>query len=113
QVLSQAANRYRLALFVDHPGLAVALANRNAVPVGAGAGGSGGTLRMEVPSAGSGGTVSMDIPMVPGLPPTASAPALPDPGRSLFEAAKESGAQVPGFHPALRSLEDIFLEAVE
>jgi len=36
-----------------------------------------------------------------------------DTGRQLFEAARESGAQVRGFHPALRSLEDIFMEAVE
>lgn len=34
-------------------------------------------------------------------------------GRWIFEAAGESGAQVRGFHPALRSLEDIFLEALE
>jgi ABC-2 type transport system ATP-binding protein len=40
-----------------------------------------------------------------------SAPA--DPGKLLFEVARESGAQVRGFHPALRSLEDIFLEVVE
>ncbi len=31
----------------------------------------------------------------------------------VFSAAKEAGVQVRGFHPALRSLEDIFLEAVE
>ena len=36
-----------------------------------------------------------------------------DLGRILFEAAIESGAQVRGFRPALRSLEDIFMEAVE
>jgi ABC-2 type transport system ATP-binding protein len=36
-----------------------------------------------------------------------------DPGRLLFEVARETGAQVRGFHPATRSLEDIFLEAVE
>jgi ABC-2 type transport system ATP-binding protein len=30
----------------------------------------------------------------------------------LFSAARESGAQVRGFRPAVRSLEDIFLEAV-
>ena len=36
-----------------------------------------------------------------------------DLGRILFEAAKDSGAQVRGFRPALRSLEDIFMEAVE
>ena len=36
-----------------------------------------------------------------------------DAGRQLFEAAKETGAQVRGFQPALRTLEDIFLEAVE
>jgi len=36
-----------------------------------------------------------------------------DVGRLLFEAAKESGAQVRGFKPALRTLEDIFMEAVE
>jgi ABC-2 type transport system ATP-binding protein len=33
--------------------------------------------------------------------------------RMLFEAARESGAQVRGFRTASRSLEDIFLEAVE
>ncbi|NMC83580.1 MAG: ABC transporter ATP-binding protein [Armatimonadetes bacterium] len=36
-----------------------------------------------------------------------------DIGRLLFETAKASGAQIRGFHPALRSLEDIFLEAVQ
>lgn len=36
-----------------------------------------------------------------------------DPGRLLFETAGAAGAQVRGFHTALRSLEDIFLEAVE
>jgi ABC-2 type transport system ATP-binding protein len=36
-----------------------------------------------------------------------------DLGRVLFEAAKVSGAQVRGFQPAMRSLEDIFLEAIE
>lgn len=34
-------------------------------------------------------------------------------GRQLFEVARETGAQVRGFRPAMRSLEDIFLEAVE
>ncbi len=38
---------------------------------------------------------------------------MDDVGRLLFETARESGAQVRGFQPALRSLEDIFLEAVE
>ncbi len=38
---------------------------------------------------------------------------MADPGRQIFEAAAESGAQVRGFKPALRSLEDIFMEAVE
>ena len=37
----------------------------------------------------------------------------PDPGRLLFESARESGVQVRGLGPADRSLEDIFLEAVE
>jgi ABC-2 type transport system ATP-binding protein len=37
----------------------------------------------------------------------------PDPGRLLLEAARESGAQLRGFRPAMRSLEDVFLEAVE
>ncbi|MCC2669235.1 MAG: transporter-like protein, partial [Armatimonadetes bacterium] len=36
-----------------------------------------------------------------------------DPGREVFAAAIESGAEVRGFKPAVRSLEDIFLEAVE
>ncbi len=36
-----------------------------------------------------------------------------EPGRILFESARESGAQLRGFHPAMRSLEDVFLEAVE
>jgi ABC-2 type transport system ATP-binding protein len=36
-----------------------------------------------------------------------------DPGRFIFEAARESGAEVRGFRPAVRSLEDVFLEAVE
>jgi ABC-2 type transport system ATP-binding protein len=39
--------------------------------------------------------------------------APPNAGKLLFEAAKESGAQIRGFQPALRSLEDVFLEAVE
>ena len=34
-------------------------------------------------------------------------------GQILFESARASGAQVRGFQTALRSLEDIFLEAVE
>ena len=34
------------------------------------------------------------------------------PGRLLFEAAREAGTQVRGFHTAQRSLEDVFLEAV-
>ncbi len=34
-------------------------------------------------------------------------------GRMLFECARVSGAQVRGFRPAVRSLEDIFLEAME
>jgi ABC-2 type transport system ATP-binding protein len=42
------------------------------------------------------------------LPDTAVDYAQP-----IFAAAKESGAQVRGFRPALRSLEDVFLEAVE
>jgi ABC-2 type transport system ATP-binding protein len=40
-------------------------------------------------------------------------PGVTDVGTLLFETARESGAQVRGFQPALRSLEDIFLEAVE
>jgi ABC-2 type transport system ATP-binding protein len=36
-----------------------------------------------------------------------------DTGHALFVAARDSGAQVRGFRPATRSLEDIFLEAVE
>ena len=36
-----------------------------------------------------------------------------DPGRVVLEAARESGAQLRGFRPAVRSLEDVFLEAVE
>lgn len=36
-----------------------------------------------------------------------------DPGRMLFESARESGVQVRGLRAAERSLEDIFLEAVE
>lgn len=31
----------------------------------------------------------------------------------VFEAARESGAQVRGFQPAQRSLEDIFMGAVD
>lgn len=34
-------------------------------------------------------------------------------GRFFFECAQEAGAQIRGFRPAIRSLEDIFLEAVE
>jgi ABC-2 type transport system ATP-binding protein len=34
-------------------------------------------------------------------------------GKRLFIAARESGTQLRGFQPALRSLEDVFLEAVE
>jgi len=37
----------------------------------------------------------------------------PEVGRQIFLAAKEAGAQVRGFQTAQRSLEDIFLEAVE
>ncbi len=43
--------------------------------------------------------------------------SLPDsvqnPGSLLFQAAKESGAQIRGFRKATRSLEDVFLEAIE
>jgi ABC-2 type transport system ATP-binding protein len=38
--------------------------------------------------------------------------ALAAPGALVFFAARESGAQVRGFAPAQRSLEDVFLEAV-
>jgi ABC-2 type transport system ATP-binding protein len=41
------------------------------------------------------------------------APSASHIGRLLFDAAQESGAQVRGFHHAQRSLEDIFMEAVE
>ncbi|HVK03324.1 MAG TPA: ABC transporter ATP-binding protein [Armatimonadaceae bacterium] len=34
-------------------------------------------------------------------------------GRLFFEAARQSGAQVRGFRPALRRLEDVFMEAIE
>lgn len=34
-------------------------------------------------------------------------------GNLIFAAAKDAGAQVRGFTPALRSLEDVFIEAVE
>lgn len=34
-------------------------------------------------------------------------------GPLLFQAARESGAQIRGFKPAQRSLEDVFMEAVE
>ena len=34
-------------------------------------------------------------------------------GRQIFEAAKTANAQVRGFQPALRSLEDVFMEAIE
>jgi len=37
----------------------------------------------------------------------------PDIGRELFEVAREVGAQVRGFRPALRTLEDVFLEATQ
>jgi ABC-2 type transport system ATP-binding protein len=43
----------------------------------------------------------------------AFADGLSDPGKTLFEAAAEAGAQVRGFHPSARTLEDIFMEAVE
>ncbi len=36
-----------------------------------------------------------------------------DVGKLLFQAARESGAQVRGFHPAQRSLEDVFMEAID
>ena len=38
---------------------------------------------------------------------------LPDPARELFRIAQECGCQLRGFYPALRSMEDIFMEAVE
>jgi ABC-2 type transport system ATP-binding protein len=40
-------------------------------------------------------------------------PEIEDAGRALFQVAKESGAQVRGFRPAQRSLEDIFMEALQ
>jgi ABC-2 type transport system ATP-binding protein len=39
--------------------------------------------------------------------------AAVDTGQFIFEAAREAGAEVRGFQPAVRSLEDVFLEAVE
>jgi len=36
-----------------------------------------------------------------------------DIGQRLFLAARQSGAEVRGFKPAQRSLQDIFMEAVE
>ncbi|HEV2473336.1 MAG TPA: ABC transporter ATP-binding protein [Chthonomonadales bacterium] len=39
--------------------------------------------------------------------------ACTDPGRKLFLAAKAAGAEIRGFQPAQRSLEDVFIEAVE
>lgn len=36
-----------------------------------------------------------------------------DIGRVLFECARENGAQVRSFQPAMRSLEDVFMEAVQ
>ncbi|MGC8668722.1 MAG: ABC transporter ATP-binding protein [Chthonomonadales bacterium] len=38
---------------------------------------------------------------------------IADPARFLFECAEEGRAQVRGFRPAARSLEDVFVEAVE
>ena len=44
--------------------------------------------------------------------PAGAAPvAKSDIGRMLFEAARESGAQVRAFRPAIRSLDDVFIEA--
>jgi ABC-2 type transport system ATP-binding protein len=40
-------------------------------------------------------------------------PGTANPGQALFAAARESGAQIRGFSTARRSLEDVFLEAVE
>lgn len=37
----------------------------------------------------------------------------PEVGKMVFEAARESGAQVRGFQPAQKSLEDIFMGAVD
>jgi len=39
--------------------------------------------------------------------------ATKDPGREIFAAAREAGAEVRGFQPTVRSLEDIFMEVVE
>jgi ABC-2 type transport system ATP-binding protein len=36
-----------------------------------------------------------------------------DPGRALFTAAREAQAEIRGFKPAVRSLEDVFMETVE
>lgn len=36
-----------------------------------------------------------------------------DVGRRIFAAAREAGAEVRGFKPAVRSLEDVFMEAAE
>jgi ABC-2 type transport system ATP-binding protein len=36
-----------------------------------------------------------------------------DAGRLLFQAARETGTQIRGFRPAQRSLEDVFMEAIE
>jgi hypothetical protein len=36
-----------------------------------------------------------------------------DPGRQIFAAAREAGAEVRGFRRAVRSLEDVVMEVVE
>lgn len=36
-----------------------------------------------------------------------------NPARMLFEAARETGAEVRGFQPAVRTMEDVFMEVVE
>ena len=43
--------------------------------------------------------------------PAAASAVKADIGRMLFEAAREAGAQVRAFRPAMRSLDDVFIEA--
>jgi hypothetical protein len=40
-------------------------------------------------------------------------PEMADVARVVFEAAREAGAQVRGIMPARRSLEEVFMEAVD
>lgn len=79
---------YEVDLLAYSEGFVAAMAGKGARLAGA----QGSRLRFSFPGDGPGAT---------------------PPGLRIFAAAREAGAQVRGFRPAQRRLEDVFLEAIE